>query len=61
MLVRTRHCWQISRLYVKSPQLINLSPASFSFIFGLFQANNTIFTTNQCEKCHVHLVYAAVI
>ena len=28
------------------------SPASFSFIFGLFQTNiNTIFTTNQCEKC----------
>ena len=26
------------------------SPASFSFIFGLFQTNNTIFTTNQCEK-----------
>ena len=27
------------------------TPASFSFIFGLFQANiNTIFTTNQCEK-----------
>ena len=25
-------------------------PASFSFIFGLFQKNNTIFTTNQCEK-----------
>ena len=27
------------------------SPASFSFIFGLFQTNITIFTTNQCEKC----------
>ena len=27
------------------------SPASFSFIFDLFQTNiNTIFTTNQCEK-----------
>ena len=25
-------------------------PASFSFIFGLFQTNNTMFTTNQCEK-----------
>ena len=32
------------------------NPASFSFIFGLFQTNNTIFTTNQCEKCHVHPV-----
>ena len=26
------------------------SPASFLFIFGLFQTNNSIFTTNQCEK-----------
>ena len=25
--------------------------ASFSFIFGLFQSNNTFFTTNKCEKC----------
>ena len=24
---------------------------SFSFIFSLFQTNNTILTTNQCEKC----------
>ena len=27
------------------------TPASFSFIFGPFQTNNTIFTTNICEKC----------
>ena len=26
------------------------TPASFSFIFGLFQQKNTFFTTNQCEK-----------
>ena len=26
-------------------------PASFSFIFGLFQTNNAIFTINKCEKC----------
>ena len=37
------------------------SPASFSFIFGLFQTNNTIFTTNQCEKCQVHPVSSARI
>ena len=37
------------------------NPASFSFIFGLFQTNNTIFTTNQCEKCHVHPVSGARI
>ena len=28
----------------------------FLFIFGLFQTNNTFFTTNQCEKCSVHPV-----
>ena len=27
------------------------TPASFSFILGLIQTNNTIFKTNQCEKC----------
>ena len=27
------------------------NPGLFLFIFGLFQTNNTIFTTNQCEKC----------
>ena len=27
------------------------SPASFSFIFGLFK--QTFFTTNQCKKCPV--------
>ena len=27
------------------------TPASFSFILSHFQANNTIFTTNKCEKC----------
>ena len=26
------------------------TPASFSFIFGLFRTNNTIFTINQCEN-----------
>ena len=26
-----------------------------------FQTNNTIFTTNQCEKGHVHPVYHAGI
>ena len=29
------------------------TPATFLCIFGLFKTNNTIFTTNQCEKCHV--------
>ena len=28
-------------------------PASFSFIFGLFQTNNTIFTANICEKMSI--------
>ena len=37
------------------------NPASFLFIFSLFQTNNTIFTTNQCEKCHVHPVSSAGI
>ena len=33
----------------------------FLFIFGLFK-NNTIFTTNQCEKCpNFHPVYGAGI
>ena len=35
-------------------------PASFSFIFGLFQTIQC-FTANQCEKCHVHPVYSAGI
>ena len=36
-------------------------PASFSFIFGLFQTNIiTIFTTNICGK-NVHPVYGAGI
>ena len=29
------------------------TPASFSFIFGLFQTNNTICTANQCEKISI--------
>ena len=37
------------------------NPASFSFILGLFQTNNTIFTTNKYEKCHVHPVSGAGI
>ena len=42
--------------------LNGLTPASFSFIFGLFKQYNTISTTNQCEKCpNVHLVYSAGI
>ena len=28
-----------------------LTPASISLMFGLFQTNNTIFTTNKCKKC----------
>ena len=27
------------------------TPASFSFIFGLFKQTIQLFTTNQCEKC----------
>ena len=29
-------------------------PGLFLIYFRLFQTNNTILTTNQCEKCHVH-------
>ena len=29
------------------------TPASFSFIFSLFQTNKTKFTTNQCEKMSI--------
>ena len=29
--------------------------------FWSFQTNNTIFTTNECEKCHVHPVSGAGI
>ena len=36
-------------------------PASFSFIFGPSQTNNTIFTTNQREKRIVHPVSGAGI
>ena len=35
------------------------TPASFLFIFGLFK--QTILTTNECEKCHVHPVSGAGI
>ena len=46
------------RSYTGHPLLFQLflngpSPASFSFIFGLFQTNNTIFTTNICEKMSI--------
>ena len=37
------------------------TPASFSFIFGLFKPTIQFFTTNQCEKCRVHPVYGAGI
>ena len=33
----------------------------FFVYFRSFQTNNTIFTTNQCEKCHGHPVYGARI
>ena len=33
----------------------------FFVYFWSFQTNNTIFTTNQCEKCHVHPVSGAGI
>ena len=33
----------------------------FFVYFRSFQTNNTIFTTNQCEKCHVHPVSGAGI
>ena len=32
------------------------NPGLFFVYFRSFQTNNTIFTTNKCEKCHVHLV-----
>ena len=35
------------------------NPGLFVVYFRSFQTNNTIFTTNQCEKCHVHPVYSA--
>ena len=38
------------------------NPVLFFVYFLSFQTNNTIFTTNQCEKCpNVHLVYGAGI
>ena len=37
------------------------NPGLFSFIFVLFQANNTIFTTNKYEKYQVHPVYGGWI
>ena len=37
------------------------TPATFSFIFGLFKQILQLFTTNQCEKCHVHPVYSTGI
>ena len=50
---------QSTRLYLISIILAKLkfvfknrpTPASFSFYCCLFQTNNTICTTNQCEKC----------
>ena len=37
--------WTTQLLFQNGP-----TPATFSF-FRSFQTNNTIFTTNQCEKC----------
>ena len=37
------------------------NPGLFFVYFWSFQTNNIIFTTNQCEKCHVHSVYGAGI
>ena len=37
------------------------NPSLFFVYFWSFQTNNKIFTTNQCEKCHVHPVYSARI
>ena len=47
------------RQYVLKHSFLNgPTPASF----WVFQTNNTIFTTNQCEKCpNVHPVYCARI
>ena len=53
----TLHSSQVSRLNAIRLQVTSklhfngTSPASFSFIFGLFQGNiDANFTTNQCEK-----------
>ena len=37
------------------------NPGLFFVYFRSFQTNNTIFTTNECEKCHVHPVSGAGI
>ena len=37
------------------------TPASFSFIFGLFKQTLQLFVTNKCEKCQIHPVYGAWI
>ena len=36
---------------VDNPWKVKRTPASFLFIFGVLQTNNSIFTTNQCKKC----------
>ena len=40
---------------------IGAIPASFLFNFGLFKQTIQFFTTNQCEKSHVHPVYGTGI
>ena len=37
------------------------NPGLFFVYFRSFQTNNIIFTTNECEKCHVHPVSSAGI
>ena len=37
------------------------NPGLFFAYFRSFQTNNTIFTTNECKKCHVHPVSGARI
>ena len=36
-------------------------PRPLFCLFLFFQTSNTIFTTKQCEKCHVHPVYGTRI
>ena len=64
---------QLSLLEIKTSKIFYLKMAglqvSFKWAnpglvfvyFCIFQTNNTIFTTNQCENCHVHPVYGAGI
>ena len=45
--------------FFKKKRLTN--PSLFFVYFRSFQTNNTFFTTNECEKCHVHPVSGAGI